>query len=267
LEELGINERSSIKMGRLDGKVAVITGGNSGIGEATVKLFAKEGARVVITARREAELKRVADEIKAQGGTVMYVPGDVRVTADVDRVIEETVKAFGTIDILVNNAGIGDKHIPTVKLSDEWMEEVIDTDLKGVIRFCRAALRHMEKAGHGVIVNVASIGGVYGCAGASYSAAKNGVIALTKNIAIQYHARGIRANSISPGSTLTPLFDPEKFEGADEEMIELTKRVHVHEYEDMIPPEQQASVILFLASDESQAVNGQDIVVDRGGRL
>lgn len=254
-------------MGKLENKIAIITGGNSGIGEATAKRFASEGASVVLTARREQELRRVAGEITAAGGRAEYIPGDVRVSADVDRVVEETVRRHGRIDILVNNAGIGDKHCPTVKLTDEWMEEVIDTDLKGVLRFCRAALRHMVPANSGVIVNIASIGGVYGCAGASYSAAKNGVIALTKNLAIQYYGTGIRANSVSPGSTLTPLFDPANFEGADEEMIALTKRVHVREYEDMIPAGKQASVILFLACDDSACVNGQDIVVDRGGRL
>lgn len=254
-------------MGKLENKIAIVTGGNSGIGEATAKMFAAEGATVVLTARRENELKRVADEINAVGGKAIYVPGDVRITADVDHVVEETVKQFGRVDILVNNAGIPDKHHPVVKVTDEFMEEVIDVDLKGVMRFCRAALRHMVPADSGVIVNIASIGGVYGCAGASYSAAKNGVIALTKNLAIQYHGTSIRANSVSPGSTLTPLFGPETFAGADVEMIELTKRIHVREFEEMIPAEKQASVVLFLACDDSAAVSGQDIVVDRGGRL
>lgn len=254
-------------MKKLENKIAIITGGNSGIGEATAKLFAEQGATVVITARREKELERVAQEIRAAGGKADWIAGDVRVSADVDHVVDETVKRYGRVDILVNNAGIGDRHCSAAKISDEWMEEVIDTDLKGVIRFCRAALRYMVPADSGVIVNIASIGGVYGCAGASYSAAKNGVIALTKNLAIQYYGTGIRANSVSPGSTLTPLFDPANFEGADEEMIELTKRVHVRDYEDMIPAGKQASVILFLACDDSACVNGQDIVVDRGGRL
>ncbi len=254
-------------MGKLDGKVAIVTGGNSGIGEATAKLFAKEGAKVVLTARREAELKRVADEIAAEGGEVMYVPGDVRVTEDVNRVVEQAMAAYGQVDILVNNAGIGDRHCSTVNITDEWMEEVIDTDLKGVIRFCRAVLPHMEAQGQGAIVNVASIGGAYGCAGVSYSAAKNGVIALTKNLAIQYYARGIRTNAISPGPTATPLFDPSNFAGADKEMIKLTSHSHVHDYPHMIRAEEQAKVILFLASDDASAVSGQNIIVDRGERL
>ena len=254
-------------MNRLENKVAIITGGNSGIGEAAAKLFAREGAAVVITARRENELKRVVDEITAAGGNACYVCADVRSTEEVNHVVEKTVEKFGRVDILVNNAGIPDCHRSAAKISDELMDEVVDVDLKGVIRFCRAALKYMVPADNGVIVNVSSIGGVYGCAGVSYSAAKSGVIALTKNLAIQYHGTGIRANCVSPGSTDTPLFDPANFANADTEMIELTKRVHIHEHENMIRAEEQASVILFLACDESSAVNGQNITVDRGGRL
>ena len=107
-------------MARLAGKIAVITGGNSGIGEATAKLFAREGATVVITARRERKLQRVADEISAEGGACVYIPGDVTITADVDNVMEKTVELFGRIDILVNNAGIGDCHKPTIKMDDDF---------------------------------------------------------------------------------------------------------------------------------------------------
>ena len=110
-------------MTRLAGKIAVITGGNSGIGEATAKLFAREGATVVITARREKELQRVADEIAAEGGACVYIPGDVTVTADVDNVMDKTVELFGRIDILENNAGIGYRHTPTIKVEDHRSEE------------------------------------------------------------------------------------------------------------------------------------------------
>ncbi len=254
-------------MDRLKGKIALITGGNSGIGEATAKLFAKEGATVVITARREEQLKRVAGEIEAAGGKALYFPGDVQVTADIDRVVQQTVDACGRIDILVNNAGIADKHMSTAKISDELLLKVIDIDLVSVIRFCRAVLPHMEKQGYGSIVNISSIGGVYACAGVSYSAAKLGVIAVTQNIALQYYGRGIRCNAVSPGGTDTPLFDPANFAGSDTEMMEITKRHHVYNYDTMVSPEEQANVILFLASDEASAVSGQNIVVDRGERL
>lgn len=255
-------------MGRLENKIAIITGGNSGIGEATAKLFAKEGATVVITARREHELKRVADEIAAEGGACMYIPGDVTVTADVENVVARTIEAYGRIDILVNNAGIPDSHKRVTWLTDEFWDEVHDTDLKGVMRFCRAVLPHMEARNAGSIVNVCSIGGIYYCAGAAYSSAKAGLRGLTVNMAIQYFATGIRVNSVSPGSTLTPLFDPERMGDIDVEMMEITAQRH---YQDrtvgMLQPIQQAYAILFLASDEASGINGQDIVVDAGGRL
>lgn len=254
-------------MKRLENKVAVITGGNSGIGEATAKLFAEEGAKVVITARREDELKRVASDIQAAGGTALYIPGDATVTADVQNVIEKTIEAFGKIDILVNNAGQADYHTPTVKLTDEFWNGIIDIDLTAVMKYCRAVLPHMLRANSGAIINIGSIGGVYGCAGAAYSSAKAGLIGLTMNLAIQYYGSGIRINAVHPGSTLTPLFDPDKFALADTEMIELTKRVHVNERSDMIMPRQQATAVLFFASDDSSAVNGQNLVVDYGGRL
>ncbi len=255
-------------MGRLDNKIAIITGGNSGIGEATAKLFAQEGATVVITARREAELKRVADEITAAGGQCMYVPGDVTVTADVENVVARTIEAYGRIDILVNNAGIPDSHKRTTWVTDEFWDQVHDTDLKGVMRFCRAVLPYMEARNYGSIVNVCSIGGIYYCAGAAYSSAKAGLRGLTVNMAIQYFSTGIRVNSVSPGSTLTPLFDPERMGDIDTEMMEITAQRH---YQDrtagMLKPIQQAYTILFLASDEASGINGQDIVVDAGGRL
>lgn len=254
-------------MGRLDDKVAVITGGNSGIGEATAKMFAREGAAVVITARREDELRRVCGEISAAGGRAMYVPGDVKIQADVRNVVDKTIESFGKVDILVNNAGIPDYHMTTIKMKDEIWDEVLDVDLKGVMRFCRAVLPHMLKAGRGSIVNVASIGGTYYCAGAAYSSAKAGVIALTKNLAIQYYGCGIRINCTSPGSTDTPLFNPENFSNADQEMIELTRRAHVNQINEMLTPDEQAYAILFLASDEASGINGQNLVVDYGGRL
>ena len=254
-------------MGRLDNKIAIITGGNSGIGEATAKLFAREGATVVITARREGELKRVQQEIQAEGGICSYIPGDIRVTEDVNNVAAKTMELYGRIDILVNNAGIPDCHLPVVRLTDEFAEDVINTDLMGVMRMCRAVLPHMEQQKKGSIVNISSIGGVYACAGASYSAAKAGVLALTKNLAIQYFARGIRINSVSPGSTDTPLFSPEMMEKGDKEMIEITSQHHLYEMGHMCDPMEQAYAILFLASDEASGINGENLTVDYGGRL
>lgn len=255
-------------MGRLENKIAIITGGNSGIGEATAKLFAREGATVVITARREGELERVAQEIRAEGGACEWFAGDVKVTADVERVVAQTLEKYGRIDILVNNAGIPDCHMPAAKITDELWDDVVDTDLKGVMRYCRAVLPGMVERNRGAIVNVASIGGVYACAGVSYSAAKAGVLALTKNLAIQYFGSGIRVNSVSPGATDTPLFDPAAFEKADKEMMEITAQHHLHPHpNEFLSPMEQAYAILFLASDEASGINGENLIVDYGGRL
>lgn len=254
-------------MGRLDNKVCLITGGSSGIGECCAKLFAAEGALVVITARRAGELARVAEEIKNTGGICDYVPTDATIQADVERAVAFTVGKYGRIDVLINDAGIPDKHTRVTRVTDELWDAVYDLDIKACMRYCRAVLPYMEKAGAGSIVNVASIGGVYGCAGAAYSSAKAALIGLTKNIAQQYFHTRIRCNSVSPGSTLTPLFDPENFIGADTEMMEITKRRHYHERDTVLKPIEQAYAILFFACDESSGVNGQDLVVDYGNRL
>lgn len=257
-------------MGRLENKIAIITGGNSGIGEATAKMFAREGATVMLTARREGELKRVADEIIAAGGTAVYVPGDVKNTADVQRVVDETIRQFGRIDILVNNAGIGDGHKSTINMTDEFWDEILDVDLKGVMRFCRAVLPHMVEAGRGSVVNISSIGGTYYCAGAAYSSAKSGVIAITKNLAIQYYGTGIRFNCVSPGGTDTPLFSPENFKDVDTEMMEATFKKRSRDFppeQRHLQPDDQAYAILFLASDEARGINGENLVVNRGGNL
>lgn len=254
-------------MGRLENKVCLITGGNSGIGECTAKLFAREGAQVIITARREVELQRVADEIIANGGSCCWFSGDATVQADVERIVASTIAAFGRIDVFVNNAGIPDKHTRLTWVTDELWDSVYDLDIKACMRFLREVLPHMEKVGKGSVVNVASIGGVYGCAGAAYSSAKAALIGLTKNLAQQYFHTHIRCNSVSPGSTLTPLFDPKNFEGCDDEMREITARRHYHQRDNILQPIEQANAILFFASDESSGVNGQDLVVDYGNRL
>ena len=254
-------------MGRLDNKVCLITGGNSGIGECCAKLFAREGAQVVITARREAELQRVCDEIHAEGGACHWFSGDATVQADVDRIVSSTVAAYGRIDVLVNNAGIPDKHMRVAWVTDELWDAVHDLDIKACMRFCRAVLPHMEERNYGSIVNVCSIGGIYYCAGAAYSSAKAGLRGLTANMAIQYYSTGIRVNSVSPGSTLTPLFDPERMGDIDVEMMQITAQRH---YQDrtvgMLQPIQQAYAILFLASDEASGINGENLTVDAGGR-
>ncbi len=250
-------------MDRLKDKVAVITGASAGIGQGTAELFAKEGAAVVLTARRVDRLNAIAERIERAGGKALVVPGDATKVADVRNVIERTIETFGKIDILVNNAGISDRHTAIIRVTDQFWDDVIDTDLTSVFYFCREALNYMVQAGEGVIVNVSSIGGVYGNAGVSYSASKAGVIGLTKNIAIQYAGTRIRCNAVCPGPTPTELNTPEQLATFDQEFMEICERHTDHSVGDSEVMD-QANAILFLANDESRCITGQSLVVDRG---
>lgn len=246
---------------RLQNKVSIITGANSGIGETTAKLFAKEGATIVMTARRMDQLERVANEIKQTNGHVKLklIPADITIENDCKRIADETIKEFGRIDILVNNAGIADKHMPITKCSTEWWNEVILVDQTSIFYMTKAVLNHMSK---GSIVNVSSIGGVFGSAGISYSAAKSAVNGMTKNIAIQFADKGIRCNAVCPGPTPTPLNTPEKLATFDEFATQCAK--HMNMGLSHTPAENQAQSILFFASDESEGVTGQILIVDNG---
>jgi len=250
-------------MNRLDGKVAVITGANSGIGEVTAELFSREGASVVLVARRKEKLVEVEARIKAAGGQALSVPGDVTSVEDCRNVFKQTMDTFGKVDILVNNAGIVDNHTQTLKCTDELWDRVIAINLTGTFLFCREALKYMTEAGEGAIVNVSSIAGVYGNGGAAYTASKYGVIGLTKNIALQYAGTGIRCNATCPGPTPTPLNTPEKFKHFDHEFTEICAR-HTDMSVGVSQSIDQANAILFLCTDESKFMTGQALVVDRG---
>jgi NAD(P)-dependent dehydrogenase (short-subunit alcohol dehydrogenase family) len=250
-------------MDRLAGKVAIVTGANAGIGEATAELFAREGATVVLVARRAGRLTEVAARIEAAGGSAFALPADVTVVDDCRNVCDETLKRFGRIDVLVNNAGIVDQHTPTIRVTDELWDAVIAVNLTGTFSFCREFLLRLHEEQAASIVNVSSIAGVYGNGGAAYSASKYGVIGLTKNIAIQYAGTGIRCNAVCPGPTPTELNRPEKLEQFDQEFVAICAR-----HTDMSVGESdvrdQAEAILFLASDAARFVTGQVLVVDRG---
>lgn len=252
-------------MGRLENKIAIVTGGNSGIGRATAMLFCREGARVVTVGRREAENRKVVDEITAKGGGIMAIQAYLSKKEDCKRVVEETIKKYGRIDVLVNNAGIADRHMPISHCTEEWYDEVVKIDQYSVYYMCKYALEHMEKAGRGSIVNVSSIG-AKGIAGIAYSAAKAAVNGMTKNIALQYSPTAIRCNAVGPGPTPTPLNAPEAFKLFNQEFAAACAR-HI----DLTVPESdvtdQAEAILYFASDVSRAVTGQILYVDHGSTL
>ena len=244
---------------RLQNKVAIVTGASSGIGAKTAELFAAQGASVVLVARRIEKLNQVANNIRNKNGTVKIIQADVTSEDECKRIVSETIDEFGHLDILVNNAGIADKHMPITKCSTEWWNEVILVDQTSVFYLTKAALANMTK---GSIVNISSIGGVFGSAGISYSAAKSALIGMTKNIAIQYAGKGIRCNAVCPGPTPTELNTPEKLATFDEFAAQCAK--HMNMGLPHTTAEQQAQSILFFASDESEGVTGQILVVDNG---
>ena len=257
----------------LNGKTAVITGGNSGIGAETARLFSQQGAAVTLVARRQAQLEELAQAIRSHGGQVLVLPGDVTQAGFADHVCEKTVETFGHLDILVNNAGVADQNRAAVRTSDALWEKCVAVDETAVFRFCRAALRHMTRQGWGSIVNVSSIGGVYSIAGAAYSSSKHAVVSLSKNIAIQYTGTGIRCNTICPGPTTTPMTEVKPENAAedglpndprfDREFTHICQR-HADGSIGFLTPEDQANAILFFASDEAKAITGQWLLVDKG---
>ena len=240
---------------KLENKVAIITGGASGMGLEDAKLFAREGAKVVLIDVAAEALKAAAAEIEAAGGTALALTADLRKKEDIEAAVAATMEAFGKIDILVNNAGIFDKYATVLDTSDALWDLVIGVDLKGMFHMCQAVLPHMLAAGSGTIVNIASIAGmVAGKGGAAYMAAKHAAIGLTKNICYSYAKEGIRCNAICPGTIVTPLI-------AD--IVDTIPN-------DNIParrfgqPEEVAQLAVFLAGDEAGFINGQAIAIDGG---
>mgnify|MGYP000043173272 CR=1 FL=1 len=253
-------------MDRLKGKVAIITGGNSGVGEATAKMFAKEGATVVITARREAALEKVAEEIKAAGGEVFAVSTDISKKGDPERLMDLVIEKYGKVDILVNNAGILEEGLkPIDRFSDEDLDRIIETNEKGTMRCMRAASQKMQAGAS--IVNVASIAGVKGCGGAAYVASKAAIVGVTKHTALRFQATGIRCNANLPRENIiTPMTSGTNPASLDPDMIGAMS-THSNLRTPSCTAEDVANVILFFASDESKAITGQAIVTDFGAML
>ena len=246
-------------------KVAVITGASSGIGLATARLFAREGAKLVLVARNPEKLEVAAEELRIAGTEVLTIPADVSVSEECDKACEAAVARFGRIDVLVNNAGIVDNHRPACRCDDRWWDHVCRVNQYSVFYMTRAALRDMEKHG-GNIVNISSIGGLFGSSGASYSASKAAVLGFTKNIAIQYAGRGIRCNAVCPGPTPTPINTPEKMACFDQEFVKICDG-HIDLSIPFVTAEDQARTILFFASELSHGITGQYLAVDNGATL
>jgi NAD(P)-dependent dehydrogenase (short-subunit alcohol dehydrogenase family) len=251
-----------VAMGRLEGKVAVITGAGSGIGRVAATLFAAEGAKVVVADVVADQAESTVAEITGAGGTATAVTVDVSDEGQVDAMVAAAVSAYGGLHVLFNNAGIfPDDDGGVLDTPPSTWDKVMDVNLKGVWLGCRAAVPAMLESGGGSIVNVASFVALMGAATAqiAYTASKGGVLSLTRELAVEYARKGIRANSICPGPIETPLLaellaDPAR-----------RQRRLVH-----IPigrfgrPEEIARAALFLASDDASFVTGSALVVDGG---
>lgn len=246
---------------RLNGKVAIVTGAGSGMGKAIAKAYAGEGAKVIASDLDLAAVNAVVEEIAAAGGTATAVLANVAKQEDIDHLIDTAVATYGTLDILVNNAGIMDNFKPAAEVNDELWEKVFAVNVTGPFRAIRKALPIFLEKKSGVIINIASVGGLYGSrAGAAYTASKHAVVGLTKNVGFQYALEGIRSNAIAPGgvkTNITATLVPDEF-GMKRSTIGGSANPRIGE------PEEIASIALFLASDESSFVNGAVITADGG---
>ncbi len=249
-------------IGRLDGKVTLITGAGNGMGRAAARLFASEGARVVVADVAEDPGRVTVDSVLAEGGEAMFVPVDVTDAAQVKAMVEASVRAFGGLHVLYNNAGIfpADDASVTDTPESTW-DRVLAVNLKGVFLGCRFGVPAIVDSGGGSIVNVSSLVALVGSAvpQIAYTASKGGVLSLTRELAVEYARRGVRVNALCPGPIETPLLaellaDPE-----------WARRRLVH-----IPmgrpgrADEIARAALFLASDESSFMTGATLVVDGG---
>ncbi len=247
-------------MNRLHGKVAVITGGNAGIGEAITKAFVREGASVVITGRRKEELRRVVNDIVKEQGKAFAVAGSVTDERHVQETVRQTVQQFGRLDILVNNAGVGNFGKRLHEIDDAAWMQVFDVNLTGVFRMTRAVLPQMLKQGKGAIVNISSIASLIGLPSLPvYAASKGALDALTRALAVDYAKEGIRCNVVNPGLIDTPMAAPLMSNS------ELLDPILAHyPIRRAGKPEEVANMVLYLVSDEASWVTGGTFPIDGG---
>jgi NAD(P)-dependent dehydrogenase (short-subunit alcohol dehydrogenase family) len=241
--------------------VVLITGALTGIGRATALAFARQGARVVVSGRRDEKGQALAAELRALGAEAEYVRADVRLEAEVRALIERTVERFGRLDVAVNNAGTEGQLAPLAEQSEDNYRATFDTNVLGTVFALKHEMRVMTAQGSGAIVNLSSVAGHVGFAGAAiYVASKHAVEGLTKSAALEGAAVGVRVNAVAPGPVATDMLD--RFTGGDAQAREgLVATVPARR---AATAEEIAETILFLGGDTARYLTGQSITVDGG---
>ena len=246
--------------GQFEGKVALVTGGNSGIGRATAIKFAESGAKVVIAARRVAEGEETVDIIREAGGDAIFVKTDVSRAADVEAMVARTVEAYGRLDCAFNNAGMTGAGGPPHEHPEDLWDEVMSVNLKGVWLCMKYEVPEMLRRGGGAIVNDSSLAGLIATPGqAAYVASKHGVIGLTKSAALAYARDGIRVNAVCPSWISTPMIG-----GLLQDPDRKARLIAAHPVGRLGTPEEVAEAVLWLCSDAASFVTGHSMVVDGG---
>lgn len=248
-------------MKSLENKVALVTGAASGMGKAIAELFAKEGAKLVLSDINADGLKQLVDQLKAAGSDVTGVSGSVALEGDVKKMIGAAVEQYGGLDILINNAGVLDDFMPVAELTNIMWDRVMGVNVNGPMYTSRLAVPLMISRGGGAIVNIASIGGLHGSrAGVAYTTSKHAVIGMTKNIAFHYGDKGIRCNAIAPGGVNTNIGANMKPNELGYSKLALGLGTNIRTGE----PQEIAEIALFLSTSKSSLINGDVIVADAG---
>jgi NAD(P)-dependent dehydrogenase (short-subunit alcohol dehydrogenase family) len=247
-------------MNTFAGKVALVTGGSSGIGRATAVKFGERGAKVVVAARRETQGKETVELIRKAGGEALFVQTDVRVASQVENMVSQTVKKYGRLDIAFNNAGVGGIMARLVRTTEELFDELVDTNFKGVWLSMKYELPVMQKQGGGVIINNASIAGVATAERLSvYSGSKHAVVAISNAAATEYGKDNIRVVAICPGWIKTRMTEELRAQKDADTTIQSTVPL-----KRMGEPEEVAEMVIWLASDAASYVSGGAFVVSGG---
>ncbi len=248
-------------MSSFEGKVALVTGGTSGIGRVTAVAFAREGAKVVVTGRREREGQETVDLIKKAGTEAIFVRTDVAKEPDVKAMVEKAVATYGRLDYAFNNAGIEQLPTPLVEQTEEAFDQIININVKGLWLSMKYEIPQILKNGGGAIVNTASVAGLIGVPGIPiYIASKHAVLGLTKSVALEYAKSGIRINAVSPAAIETDMVD--RFVGKEGEGRQ--QLAAMHPIGRMGRPDEIADAVIYLCSDKASFITGQSLTVDGG---